>query len=117
MFELPPNHKENLTEHIPTPEEVLGIFKQLIGEANFFEKRKLEDEQGLLLWDITLPDQDGNGSVEYSYIRRGDYREKGLPNVLSDKTSIYIAFYDADGLSISGHLIAKLVGDEWKIIS
>jgi hypothetical protein len=115
MFELPPDHKENLTEHIPTPEEVLGIFKQLIGEAAFEDRRKLEDEQGLYLWEIKLPEKKGNGSIEYSYIRKGNYRDRGLPGGLSAETVIHIAFFDAGGMPISGYSVAKLADDKWEI--
>lgn len=59
MSELPPNHKEKLIEHIPTAEEVLDLFKELTGGEDFLDKRKFEDEQGLLLWDITLPKRTG----------------------------------------------------------
>ncbi len=115
MHELPPEHKENLAEHIPTLEEVRTVFEQLIGEASFEVRRKLDDEQGLYLWEIKLPEKKGNGSIEYSYIRKGNYKEKGLPGGSVAETAIHITFFDVDGLPISGYSVAKLAGDKWEI--
>lgn len=113
---IPKKGKENLIEHIPTPEEVLALFKELAGGEDFETKRKLEDEEGLFLWDIALPDKDGSGgSIEYLYIRKGDHSKRGLTGGMLPETMINKVFVNADGLPIHGYSVAKLSGDNWKI--
>lgn len=102
--------KEN-HEHIPTAEEVLALFEKLVGEAKFIERRKLEDEQGLYLWEIEIAQEDG-GTTEYSYIRKGNYRERGLAGGSALETAIHIAYFD-DGMPISGHSVCKLTEGKW----
>lgn len=61
-------------EHIPTPEEVRSLFEKLVGEADYEEIQKLEDEHGLYLWDIKITQVDG--SIEYSYVTERAIIEK-----------------------------------------
>ncbi|MFY9463348.1 MAG: hypothetical protein WAP52_04155 [Candidatus Sungiibacteriota bacterium] len=102
---------ERCPEHIPTAEEVAGVFEQLVKGKEYKETRKLEDENGLYLWDIEIPDESGEGIVEYSY-RRGRPAEGQLLELRID-----VAFYDSDGMPISGTSAAKFENGAWKIIS
>lgn len=109
MNEKPPS-VENAPESIPTSEQVAAVFEQLVEGKEYTETRKLEDENGLYLWDIELPDKSGEGIVEYSY-RRGRPTEGQLPGFRIDVT-----YYDAQGRPISGTSAARRIGEEWKII-
>jgi len=91
---------------------VLAIFEKLVGEAKFEEIRKLEDEQGLYLWDIKISQEDG--SMEYSYIRKGNYKERGLAGGSAPETAIHITYFDNGGIPISGHSVYKLIDGGWK---
>src|SRR5476651_2234435 len=46
-------------EHIPNSEEVKSLFEKILGEVKYETRRKLEDEQGLYLWEIKIPQEDG----------------------------------------------------------
>lgn len=102
-------------EHIPTPEEVRSLFEKLVGEADYEEIQKLEDEQGLYLWDIKITQADG--SIEYSYIRKGNYRKRGLPGGSSPDTAIHRTGFDKDGMPGGGIMVAKCVDGGWKIFA
>ena len=103
--------KENL-EHIPTSEEVLSLFEKLVGEAKYEEIRKLENEQGLYLWEIKIPETDG--SVEYSYIRKGNHKEKRIAGGSPLETVISITYFNHDGFPTHGSTIYKIIDGEWK---
>lgn len=107
---------EKNQEYIPTAEEVLSLFKELVGKNEFVEIKKLEDEQGLYLWEIEITREDG-GITRYSYIRKGNYREKGLPGGSASVTAIHVAHFNNEGLPISGRSVCKLIEGEWKKIS
>ena len=49
MSELPPNAIEQEPEHIPSLEEVQGVFEQLLGSEAYVEERRREDEKGLYM--------------------------------------------------------------------
>ena len=113
--EVPDNPRkieEEKPEHIPTSEEVLSLFKELVGENEYEVVRKLEDERGLYLWEIKVAQEDG--SIEYSYIRKGNYKERGLAGGSALETAIHITYFDNDGVPISGHSVYKLIDDNWK---
>ncbi|KKP68473.1 MAG: hypothetical protein UR66_C0005G0020 [Candidatus Moranbacteria bacterium GW2011_GWE1_35_17] len=109
--ENPKIEKENL-EHIPIAKEVLALFEKLAGENKFVERRKLEDEQGLYLWEIEIAQEDG-GITEYSYIRKGNYKERGLSGGSASKTAIHVTYFDNEGMPISGHSVCKLIEGKW----
>lgn len=111
-FEMPKIENEKNPEHIPTQEEVLAIFEKFVGEAKYEEIRKLEDEQGLYLWEIKIAQEDG--SIEYSYIRKGNYKERGLAGGSASETAIHITYFDNDEIPISGHSVCKLIDGKWK---
>jgi len=103
--------KEN-PERILTAEEVLALLEKLAGEAKFSERRKLENEQGLYLWEIEIAQEDG-GTTEYSYIRKGNYKERGLAGGSALETAIHITYFDNEGMPISGHSVSKLMDGKW----
>lgn len=99
-------------EHIPTPVEVQSLFEKIVGESKYETARKLEDEQGLYLWEIKIPQEDGT-SIEYGYCRKGDYKSRGLAGGSASETAIHITYFDEDGIPISGTSVLKLVDDKW----
>ena len=107
-MEQPPNIFEEGQESIPTPEEVMSVFEQLIGAKEFKEVRKLEDEKGLYLWDITISEE--NGETEYSYMRQGHYSEGQ-----ASATAIHVTFFDKEGFPAGGYSVAKFVDGEWSL--
>jgi hypothetical protein len=108
MNEKPPNTFEEGPESIPTPEEVQLIFEQLIEDGEYKDVRKIEDEQGLYLWDIIVSEKDGD--IEYSYMREGQYSEGQ-----ASATAIHITFFDKEGIPTGGHSVAKYLEGEWKL--
>ena len=108
MHEEPPDTFEKGPESIPTPEEVRSIFEQLIGEKEYEDVRKFEDEQGLYLWDIIVSGEDGD--TEYSYMRKGQYPE-GQASV----TAVHVTFFDEAGTPVGGQSVAKYINGEWKL--
>lgn len=113
--EEPRIEKEN-PEHIPTAEEVLALFEKLVGEEKFSERRKLEDEQGLYLWEIEIAQEDG-GTTEYSYARKGDYKARGLAGGSASETAIHVTFFDSEGIPYNGYPVRKLRDGKWIEIS
>ena len=103
-------------EHIHTSEEVIAILKEIIGEAKFEEGRKLEDEQGLYLWEIKITQEDGE-SVEYEYVRKGNYKERGLPGGSAPETAIHMTLFDSEGIPYTGHPVRKFLDGKWIDIS
>jgi hypothetical protein len=117
MSEKFPDFSEKKAERIPSPDEVLALFKREIGNTKFEERLKLEDEQGLYLWRIELSQKDGDGNtIEYEYERKGDYRVRGLPGGSPKETAIHVSFFDGNGEPISGYAVCKLIDGDWKNI-
>lgn len=106
-----PEIEKEKSEHIPTSEEVQSLFEKIAGEAKYEDVRKLEDEKGLYLWEVKIAQEDG--SVEYSYIRKGDYKSRGLAGGSALETAIHITYFDNDEMPISGHSVLKLISDKW----
>jgi|GEM_PF-1520703 len=100
---------ENELEHIPTPEEVSSVFRELIGKEHI-EGRKLEDEQGLYLYDVKIPGDSADEEIEYGYMRKGHYKEGA-----STATEIHITYYK-NGVPISGTSAARYVDGKWIIL-
>jgi len=95
-----PEIEKEKSEHIPTSEEMQSL-----------DVRKLEDEKGLYLWEVKITQE--YGSVEYSYIRKGDYKSRGLAGGSALETAIHITYFDNDKMPISGHSLFKLIDDRW----
>jgi hypothetical protein len=98
--------KEKL-EQIPTSEEVQLLFEKILGKVKYETTRKLEDEQGLYLWEIKILQEDGT-SIEYEY-----YKSKNFAEGSAFKTAIRITYFDEDGIPISGTTVAKFIDNKW----
>ncbi|MFH2104634.1 MAG: hypothetical protein ABII72_00150 [Parcubacteria group bacterium] len=98
-----------VSESIPTPEEVQSVFEQLVGGEEFTDRRKLEDEQGLYLWEIIVSREDGD--VEYSYARKGRHGKEQ-----ASATAIGAYFFNKGGIPISGTTAARYEEGKWRII-
>lgn len=102
-----PHLVEEGPEHIPTAEEVRSVFEQLTGGAKWEEVRAREDEKGLWLWEIRLPD-----GTEYSYMRKGRH----APQLEASRTAIYMTEFDGD-MPAGGHNVAEFENGAWKMLS
>lgn len=100
MGEGEPGNFEKGPEAIPTPEEVLSVFEKLLKGVEYETVRRLEDEQGLYLWDIIVSEEDG--WTEYSYMRKGRY-----PEGQASATAVHI-------LDLRG-TVARWINGEWKM--
>jgi len=109
MKEGDSNFFETKKEHIPTPEEVYAVFKELTNKE-CKEIRKCEDEKGLYLLGVTIPGDLENELIEYIYMRKGHYKE-----CQSATTEIYVAYY-INNEPISGTSAARCVDGDWKIL-
>lgn len=120
MKEQPSNNFEKKPEHIPTEEEVLFLFKRILeamGKGSFTEIRKLEDGEGLYLWEIAISEKNGGGHREYLYTRKGDYEGRGLPGGSAPETAIHMTCFDLDGIPYTGYPVRKLRDGRWIEIS
>ncbi len=108
------NNSPEQIEFAPTPEavsedEVRSVLRELLGDGKQTDLRKLEDENGLYLLEVKVPEHDGH--TEYAY-RRGR-REKGQENYwVIDKE-----MYNQAGDIESGHPVAKRLDGAWKRIA
>lgn len=102
------NNSEEGLESIPSVEEVRSLFEKLLEGQEFEEIRRCEDEQGLYLWDIKIPGEDGD--TELSYMRKGRYKE-GQASI----TAIHITFLDQEGNFVNGHSVAKYTDNSWEL--
>ena len=97
--------------HAPSVEEVRSVFEQLVEEGVEFEEvRKREDGEGLYLWDIKVAGEGGE-ATEYSYMRKGRYKEGEAL-----RTAIHVTFFDADGMPVGGHSVAHFENGAWRIL-
>ena len=85
-----------------------SVFEQLVGGEGYEDIRKLEDEQGLYLWDIKVPGEDGD--TEYSYMRAGQY-----PEGQASTTAVHVTFFDEEGIPVGGHSVAKYIDGKWEL--
>ncbi len=108
MSETGPSGYEGSREYIPSPEEVVSIVKEIIGEKEYKETRRREDEKGLYLLELTTTEEDGTTS-EYTYMRAGKYKEGSALNSV-----INVVFYDADSFPVGGHNVADFIDGQWK---
>lgn len=104
MTEGPPQTPES--ETAPTPEEIKDVFERLTRSGRYTEMRRLEDERGIYLWEISIETEDGH--TEYEYNRAGpNPKGKGL------QTAVYATYYRNDGMPISGASVAELRNNVW----
>jgi hypothetical protein len=104
------HNPEEDSEHIPTPEEVHAVFRELAGEKEYKETRKLEDEKGVYVLEIEVPGDDEGQVIEYAYMRKGSYGNMGIT-----ATEIHVTYYE-DGRPISGTSAAKFENGNWRIV-
>jgi hypothetical protein len=110
MTEGPPQTLDSGPEKNPTQEEIMAVLEKLTGSKEYTEVRRLEDEHGIYLWEISITTEDGH--TEYEYNRAGpnpNPKSKGL------QTAVYATYYDKDGMPISGSSVALLIGNVWNI--
>ena len=70
MSETPPNPFEQKVEHIPTPEEVHEVLRQMV-KGEYRETNRHVDEQGnLYRIDVIAPGIEDGESVELYYRRK-----------------------------------------------
>ncbi|PIR87439.1 MAG: hypothetical protein COU11_00260 [Candidatus Harrisonbacteria bacterium CG10_big_fil_rev_8_21_14_0_10_49_15] len=101
------NSPEEKPEKIPSEQEVADLFKELLGGCEYKEVRKREDERGLYLWEISVPD--GGGVAEYVYRRKGNFKE-----VKSASTGVHVVYYDEDGIPCGGDSVAEYGDGRWE---
>jgi len=107
--EQPVESLEKKPEHIPTLEEVSSVFRELIGKE-YIEVRKLENEQGLYLYEVKIPGDLPSEEIGYEYMRKGRYKEGS-----SLSTEIHIVYYE-NGNAVGGTSAARYVDGKWIIL-
>lgn len=105
------NSFEAAPEHIPSPEEVYSIFRQL-SDKKLLEHRRLEDEKGLYLLEAVTPEDENGETVEYGYMRKGRY-----PQGQTSSTSIQMTYYDKNGTPYWGTTRAECINGKWVILT
>ena len=103
-------HIEKNPERAPALEEVLSILRR-ITTKEYKEVRKRIDEKGLYLLDVTVPGASANEITEYSYMRKGQYKEGK-----SATTGIQVYYYK-DGQPMGGTTVADFIDGEWILTS
>lgn len=99
--------KEAAAEHIPTREEILGLFEQAANGKELKETRALVDELGPYLIEAETPGDAPGETTELSYKRRGKFTE-----CEASKSTIELVYYE-DGIPVGGKVIADLENGEW----
>jgi hypothetical protein len=107
--EQPVESLEKKPEHIPTPEEVCSVFRELIGKE-YIVVRKFEDEQGLYLHEVKIPGNSEGEEIGYEYMRKGHYKEGE-----SSATEIHIVYYE-NGKAVGGTSAARYIDGKWIIL-
>lgn len=110
MSEKLPTTPEAKPEEIPSPESIENMFWKLVEGGAYTERRKLSDEHGVYLWEITTPSK-GDEHGEYVYVRAGEHTEAS-----SNDTHIHVLFLDDNGAPTGGHTVAEFKSGEWEIL-
>ena len=101
--------EESQSENMPTREEILAVFEQVI-EGKYKEVRACEDEEGLYLLEVVVPGEKENEVTEYAYRRQGNYKE------FSTRSTVIQVVYYKDGIPVGGTSVADYVDGKWKIV-
>ena len=103
------NYIEHGNERIPTREEILDIIVR--HEEKYTVGRELFDEKGLYLLEIKVEVKEAGETIEYQYIRKGEFPNK----VASLGTTINILYFE-NGIPVGGHDIANYNSEtgEWR---
>lgn len=99
----------NNPEHIPSPEEIHSVFREL-ARKEYKETRTREDEKGLYLLEVEVAGETDGEVTEYAYMRKGRYPEGQI-----SATEIHVTYYK-DGEPISGTSAARYIDGQWKIL-
>ncbi|TSC83257.1 MAG: hypothetical protein G01um101419_87 [Parcubacteria group bacterium Gr01-1014_19] len=110
MKESFPNPAESSAERVPTSEEVYSVLQELT-EKEYIAVRKLEDEKGVYLLEVTVLGEEDGETVEYSYMRKGIHSKK----MQSSQSAIHVTYYK-DGFPISGTSAARFVDGVWETL-
>jgi len=73
MSEINLNSVEQKVEHVPTPEEVLKVLRQMAKGEYRETKRYVDDKGNLYRLDAVAPGTKEGESIEFYYIRKGVY--------------------------------------------
>jgi hypothetical protein len=99
---------ESKKEQFPNFKEVWDIFEKVIGDQNYEEVLKIEDEEGLKILEIRIP-----GEVEDLLI---EFTRKSSSS--DSSSSIYTSYQDKDGnILLGGEIVARFTEGTWKISS
>ncbi|MFA6272688.1 MAG: hypothetical protein WC693_06400 [Patescibacteria group bacterium] len=101
---------EQAPERIPTLEEIFSVIKSLT-EKETTEVRRLEDEDGVYLLEVTVPGDTENDIEEYSYMRKGRRAIGGGTTMTEIHWTHYI-----DGFPVEGKEAARFINDEWVLL-
>lgn len=103
---------ESSFELVPFEEEISVLYERITKGKPYELIRKKEDERGLYLWDIKMTDPNERGeTVEYSYMRKGKYKEGNAA-----LTAIHVTIFDTDGMPVGGESVTQYLGDTWVTI-
>jgi hypothetical protein len=103
------NFEEQDRDYTPTPEEVHGVFRELI-KGGYKIERMGGDDRGLYMLEVVVQGEAPGETIEYAYMRQGRYPEGSITD-----TEIHVTYYE-DGVPVSGTSAARLVNGKWKIL-
>ena len=106
------NYIEHGNERIPTREEILDIIGR--HAEKYTVGRELFDGKGLYLLEIKVEVKEAGETIEYQYIRKGEFPNK----VASLGTTINVLYFDKDGIPCTSNTIAVYNNqtEEWEDI-
>ncbi len=103
-------------ERFPSKEEIRSVFETIINGRQYTELpgREKSDEQGVYLYEIEVPFENGE-KVECNY-QRANYNYKELQGHPGGNysASIHLYQYDADGMPVGGKRAANYLNGVWK---
>ena len=99
---------EGHAEKIPSEREVAGRFEKILAGREFSELQKVEDEDGLYVWDVQTTDDDGD-RVDICYKRAGT-SATGVIEI----SAIHQALYTSDGIPCGAGTQFEYIDGRWK---
>ncbi len=94
---------------IPSEEEIRSVFEELAGASDFKEIRKLEDDAGVYLWEVSVPTKEGTD--KYLYARKGTHDESRTL-----VTKISVSRVNKAGLPVESGTAAKFIDGKWEMM-
>ena len=110
MSEKTTDSFEQKVEHIPTPEEVLGILEQMTGGEYREINRYFDEQNNLYRLDAIAPGKAEDEQIELFYIRAGRYATGDG----ATETSIHSTYVSKDSFTAGPQ--ATFVDGKWNII-